>query len=298
MNGSGADPDEALRARLAAVCGAAGLDPSGARLVKFTNNIVFRLAGDAAVVRIAGSRAVHYRVGKVVAVARWLAAHGFPAVRLLPGVDQPVTAGGDLATVWEAVPDTGPPPTPADLGRLLRRLHALPSATLPLPPFEPVADARRRLEHADELDGDALAFLHERCDQVEAKLARVSWVLPRAVLHGDAHGGTLIPGPDGPVLCDFDSACAGPPEWDLLPEVFGTLRFGRPRRDVEKLAAAYGFDVTGWDGLETLVRVRELRSVVSVAPVLRTNPGVRTEFFRRLQSLRTDDRSAVWTPYS
>lgn len=60
-----------------------GLDPTGAQLIKFTNNAVFTLASAPVVVRIPRSQSVGARVNKVIAVARWLAEHDMPSVRLL-----------------------------------------------------------------------------------------------------------------------------------------------------------------------------------------------------------------------
>ena len=303
--------DPTLRARVEAVCAAAGLDARGARLLKFTNNAVFELPNDRAVVRIAGSRAMHRRTEKVVTVARWLAGHDFPAVRLMPAVAQPVAAGDDLATVWEAVPAVSAPPTVGDIGVLLSRFHALPQAAA-LPRFDPVEDVRWRLDHAAGVAGipanngehsavltaDDLAFLRARCDAVEDQLADVDWILPPGPIHGDAQRGNLIPGPAGPVMCDFDSTCIGPREWDLIPILFGVQRLADPPDNAANLAAAYGVDLTSWAGFDVLMRVRELKLVTSVVPVLSVNPKVRREFRRRLHSLRTGDRSTTWQRYT
>ncbi|WP_073480239.1 phosphotransferase enzyme family protein [Streptoalloteichus hindustanus] len=280
---------------LAAVCGAAGLDPVGATLVRVTNNAVFRLARQPVVVRIVASRALRHRVAKVVRVAEWLAEHDVPAVRLWDGVAQPVRVGPHRATLWHAVPEVGGRPTAADLARLLRRLHALPPP-VPLPPWEPLDDVRRRIADAEELDPDDRAFLERRCAELAAELDGLEWVFPRGPVHGDAHLGNLIPGPDGPVLCDFDSTCVGPREWDLTPIAVGQLRFRRTGAQ-EELAAAYGFDVTRWSGFPALRAVRELKLVTSVLPVLRSHPEVQAELRLRLRSFRSGDTSVRWTPY-
>ncbi|MEY9211553.1 hypothetical protein NI17_009845 [Thermobifida halotolerans] len=86
-----------LPAVVAALCDRAGLDPPGAQLIKFTNNAALRLATAPVVVRIAGSRAARASITTVVQVARWLAGQGMPAVRLLPGIDQPVEAAGHVS---------------------------------------------------------------------------------------------------------------------------------------------------------------------------------------------------------
>src|SRR5215813_12626591 len=100
-----------------------GVDVRDAQLAKFTNNAVFRLAYAPVVVRIAGSATMRRRVPKVVQVARWLADEDVPAVRLLPGVLQPLEVNGHLATLWQEVPTVGPKPTGSDLADILRRWH-------------------------------------------------------------------------------------------------------------------------------------------------------------------------------
>jgi hypothetical protein len=288
-----------LREVLRGVGERTGLDTGDAELVRFTANAVFRLPGAGAVVRIAGSRALGHRVGKVVRVAGWLAEQDFPAVRLWPGVDQPVRIGEYLATVWVEVPAVGPAPVAADLGRLLRRLHGLPTppAALDVPQWAPLDDVRRRLGDAEELSTPDLEFLRDRRSALDERLSGLVFPLPPAVVHGDAHLGNVIPGPAGPVLCDFDSTCLGPPEWDLTPLAVGMLRFGDPARDQRVLAREYGFDVTSWAGFEVLKDVRELKLVTSVLPILRSNPDVRDELAHRLASVRDGDADVRWHRY-
>jgi aminoglycoside phosphotransferase (APT) family kinase protein len=117
-------------------------------------------------------------------------------------------------------------------------------------------------------------------------------------VHGDAHSGNVIVGPEGPVLCDFDSACVGPPEWDLTPLAVGRERFGDPAGRYRMLVDAYGFDVTSWAGFPVLRAVRELKLTTSVLPILRSHPSVREELRRRLADLRNGCTGARWSRYS
>lgn len=288
---------ENLRSALAAVCAEIGFDHRGARLLRFTNNAVFELATAPVVVRIVGSVALRHRVDKVVRVATWFAENDVPAVRLVPGLCQPVLVGDYTATVWHAVPPFTDRPSPADLARLLRQVHGLrPPATLP--EWNPLDDVRRRLGEADGLDVDELAFLRERCDLVEARLAELDFALPAGFVHGDAHLGNLIPGPRGPVLCDFDSSCVGPPEWDLTPLAVGVRRFGEDAATYAELAEEYGFDVTRWVGYPVLCEVRELKLITSVLPIMKSSPEVRPELLRRLRDFRTGETSTPWSRYT
>jgi aminoglycoside phosphotransferase (APT) family kinase protein len=158
-------------------------------------------------------------------------------------------------------------------------------------------DVRRRLADAEELADDDRAFLEARCAEVAERLADLRPVLPPGVVHGDAHLGNLISGPTGPVLCDFDSTCVGPREWDLTALPVGVARLGHPQRWYRQLVREYGFDVTRWAGYPVLREVRELKLTTSVLPILRSNPAVRPELRRRLAALRAGDTAATWSPY-
>lgn len=248
------------------------------------------------VVRIVLSPSLSYRAVNVVDAARWLADNDVPAVRLLPGVEQPVRVGEHLATLWEAVPEVGPPPNGGDLGKLLRQIHALPVPPW-FPSWNPMGDLHSRLCDAEELDADDRCFLVERCADIARRLAGLRFPLRTSVVHGDAHLGNLIAGPDGPVLCDLDSLCAGPPEWDLTPLAVGWMRMGFPAQRHQQLVESYGFDITQWPGFEVLRELRELKITAGVLPILRSNPRIWDEMHRRLRTMRNGDLTAQWTPY-
>jgi aminoglycoside phosphotransferase (APT) family kinase protein len=289
---------ERLAVALNEICGQLGLDAEGATLLRFINNAVYKLAGDQAVVRIVGSRGLRHRVEKVVRIAEWLAEHDIPAVRLMAGVEQPVRVGDHLATVWEVVPSGGRPPRGRDLGALLRQIHQLPPPSFELQVWDPLDDVRRRVDDAEALDDEDRDFLLGSCERLAATLAELRFALPTAVVHGDAHLGNLIPSPDGPVLCDFDSTCLGPPEWDLTPVAVGVDRFGEPARTYREMARSYGWDVTRWAEYPVLREVRELKLITSVLPSMRSNPRVRPELMRRLDDYRRGDTHARWVRYT
>ncbi len=281
---------------LRAICDRLGLDAEGAQLLRFTNNAVYKLAGDQAVVRIVGSVALQHRVEKVVRIAGWLAEHDIAAVRLLVG--EPIRVDEHVATVWEVVPSGGRPARGRDLGNLLRRIHQLPAPPFQLPIWDPLDDVRRRVDDAEAIEDSDREFLLDCCDRLEETLAGLEFPLASSVVHGDAHLGNLIPSPDGPVLCDFDSTSVGPPEWDLTPVAVGVGRFGEPARTYREMVRAYGWDVTQWGGYSALREVRELKLITSVLPSVRSNPDVRPELMRRLDDFRRGDTRARWARYT
>jgi Ser/Thr protein kinase RdoA (MazF antagonist) len=132
---------------------------------------------------------------------------------------------------------------------------------------------------------------------LDAELAEVTYVLSPGFIHGDATVANVVSGPHGPVISDFDSAATGPREWDLTPVAAGNLRFVSRADNQTPLVAAYGFDVTTWDGFPALRRLRELQLVTSVLPVLRSNPGLRRQWQHRLRSFRDGDEGARWELY-
>ncbi|GAA5158261.1 aminoglycoside phosphotransferase family protein [Amycolatopsis dongchuanensis] len=287
---------EKLAGALTAAAGLLGLDPSGARLLRFTNNAVYRLASAPVVLRIVGSRALRHRVSRVVTVARHFERHGVPAIRLLPGVEQPLVVGEHLVTAWEYVPPAARRASAKDLALLLRRVHELPVPD-GVGEWAPLADVRARVADAEELDPGDRRFLLRRCAEVEAALGELEFPLPSGLIHGDAHPGNVIVGPDGPVLCDFDSTTHGPREWDLTPLAVGRERFGDPAGRYRMLADVYGFDVAAWDGFPVLRAARELKLTTSVLPILRSHPQVRAELRRRLDDLRAGRTADPWARY-
>jgi Phosphotransferase enzyme family len=274
-----------------------GLDATGAELIRFVNNAVFRLARHPVVVRIVLTPGLRQRADNAANAARLLADYGVPSVELLPDVTQPLHIGTHTATFWQEVPDTGEEPTIADLAVLLRQMHGIPVEDATLPHWNPIDDLRRRINDAEGWDPDDVEFLFRRCDEVEARLAEVRYELPPGVVHGDAHLGNLITTPGGTVLCDFDTTCVGPREWDLVPIAVGYLRFHNTVNKHQQLAEAYGFDVTQWDGFAVLREVRELKLTAAVLPIARSNPNIRSELRRRLRAVRAGDTFSRWVPY-
>jgi len=286
--------DEQLTMGLRAVCAKLGLDPVGARLLRNANNAVFQLARDPVVVRLVTLPSYVPRARLAVAAATVFAEHDVPAIRLLSGAAQPVRAGDHVATVWQAVPPTGPPPGGADLAGLLRAVHAVPLPSRALPGWDPLADFDNRVRHTTTMAVADRDFLLCRSAELAAAVAELSFALPMAVLHGDAHLGNVIPGPQRPVLCDFDSCAVGPPEWDLTPVAVGNVRFDRPAAHQRDFIEIYGFDVRDWDGFEVLHDIRDLKLIAGVFPRAGSPPAVEAEFDRRMASLRAGRRFERW----
>jgi len=304
-----------LRRGLADVCAVAGIEPQHPHLLKYTINAVYRVG--ACVVRLARGPLAEARAERVVRVADEFARRGLPVVCLVRGVDQPIRANGWVATAWTHVPTTGERPQPVQLAGPLRAIHAIDDLRIELPGWAPITKARQRLEtvrqlpdHEAELTRtwarsrldrsleDVLVFLHNWCDRLDEQLRTTAWQLPGGVIHGDFHTGNGLLRPDQPpILCDLDGVGIGPREWDLTPIAHGAQRFGRTPADHHAFAAAYGFDVTEWDGWPVLRDVRELQLVTSVLDNIGGRPDVADQLALRLHSILAGDRTITWTRY-
>ncbi|MDQ1249116.1 MAG: hypothetical protein QG597_3490 [Actinomycetota bacterium] len=290
---------EHIRAVTEQITSSVGLDSTGAYLIKFTINAVVALPAAGAVLRIAGSAPTRARIPSVIMVAQWFAEHDIPAIRLWSDIHQPLEAGHHQATLWKMAPPGGPAPTPTDLARILKTIHSF-SDSPNIPTWAPLETMRRRIADATHIDQSTVDLLKRQLDSVERDMPLLDKerLLPPGVIHGDAHMGNLIPAPDGPIICDFDSTNIGPREWDLTPAALGAIRFGYGPTVHNELSTAYGVDVTTWSGFPVLRRLRELQLVTSVIPLLEANPNLRPQWELRISTLLDIDPEQPWTPFA
>lgn len=285
-----------MRAR--EVLTAAGL-PGDAELIALGENAVFAV-GDL-VVKI-GRDAVRSpelrdRAEREVAVARWLAASGVPAVRAAEPEARLVE--GHPVTLWHRLPDAVRPAEPRDLAPLLRAVHALPDpAGLGLPRRELLGGVERWLSLAGEaIDPADAAYLRERRDGFAAAAAGLVPQLPPGPIHGDALARNVHVGPDGPVLVDLETFSADLREHDLVVLALSRDRYGLEAEAYDAFTSAYGWDVREWDGCAVLRGARETASCAWVAQHAPANPKALAEFRRRVASLRDGDTSVRWYPF-
>jgi aminoglycoside phosphotransferase (APT) family kinase protein len=273
-----------------------GLDPCDARLIRLFATAVYHLPAANAVARIAlvTSPDSVTKLATSVRVTRWLAGIGFPAVEPLP-VDQPVTGHGCAVTFWRYLPQEGPRPGPAELGRLLRWLHRLEPPPVPLPAYRPLVSVRRAIESSRAIDEDERAWLRDRCEQLLDAYGRLNFPLPAGMIHGDAYRGNLLRDGHRVVLADWDAVSTGPREIDLIPTLQG-IRFGLPEAQRDAFIDAYGHDIRSWDGYPVLRDIRELSTTSALLRDGHADEAARRELRVRLRSFRTDD-DWRWTPF-
>ncbi|MGQ5263642.1 aminoglycoside phosphotransferase family protein [Micromonospora sp. ZYX-F-536] len=298
MSETGRFTQAAMTAALHQIADDLRVPADDAQLLRLTNNAVFALPAGGIVIRIARSHRLHDRVTKVVQLAQWFAQVDAPTIRLAPGLGRPVQVGDLMASTWQYVPPTVPAPRVEDLGRALREFHALGAPPFPLPSWDPVGDARRRLADAEGLAENDRDYLLDWCNRLEPRVSYLRQHAAGGLVHGDAHVANLLRAPSGRILlCDFDATCLGPWQVDLAAVAVGEVRFGRTGSH-GALAAAYGHDVTTDPDWPLLRDARELKMIAAAAPLLASSANVAGEFATRLLSIRNGNPHARWTPFA
>ncbi|WP_320773575.1 aminoglycoside phosphotransferase family protein [Streptomyces sp. CRN 30] len=278
-------------------CETAGLDPTGAELLRLGSNAVYRLAVAPVIVRIARDPSVLSEMERAVGVARWLETVDFPATRVLPDVTQPSLVRGRVVTFWESVQDQVEYATVGELADLLRRFHWLEEPeSLGLPYFDPLAKLSSSLESLTAVSAKDRTFLEERAARLAKDYDRLDFVLPFGLIHGDANIGNVLRHRDGrAVLIDLDGLALAPREWDLILTAIYYDRYGwHSKTEYAEFVHRYGFDLMNWPGYETLADLRELMMVVWIGHQAGTSDRFAAEFELRMRSLRTGEGRDEW----
>ncbi|TDD72041.1 aminoglycoside phosphotransferase family protein [Jiangella aurantiaca] len=275
-------------------CRRAGLDPAPAELIRRAENSVYRLPGE--VIARVGRSGQTAAAGNEVRVAHWLERAGLPAVRALPGVEQPVDVDGVPVTFWRALP---PHQEAADrqVADVLRRLHVLdPPGEFALPELAPFVRVRDRIAAAPTVSAADRAWLLGYLAELEARHAELPGGLAAGVVHGDAWAGNVVADGGGTVwLLDLERFSFGPPEWDLVSTAVRMTSFGTlDAAEYADFCAAYGHDVTGWAGYETLRDIRELRACSYMLQHAGRSDAARAEAHWRLACLRGGSGDRPW----
>ncbi|MEU6561998.1 phosphotransferase [Nocardia nova] len=291
-------PDSALPGRpaLEQACAAFGLKPDAAQLLHRRSNAVWRV-GDV-VVRLAPDTPLRRtRADTSIAVTRWLASTATEPVALppMPG-QQPVVVDGAVATFWPYRTVTAQP-SAHDIAILVRRLHQQLAPPFRIPQYRPLP----RL--CDALDVDAVRpqpvlsdrdrfWLREQADDLVAAFETTRFPLGHGLVHADSHEENVVPADGGWVLIDWDNACFGPRELDLV----GTLpdHFHTASADRVEFVRSYGYDLLEWSGWRLLRDITEYHSLGSYIRIAADAPRARYELHRRVESLRAGDRDVVW----
>lgn len=262
-----------------------------ADLLSFGENAVF--AAGRLVIKVGRGADLLDRARREVRTADWLAKHDVPAVRSAESEVRLVD--GHPITYWQRLPESLRPAEPADVVPLLRLVHALPEPDFGLPPRDLLGGVERWLRLAGEaIDPADAAFLRARRDRLAEAVTELVPHLPRGPIHGDALPRNVHIGPDGPVLVDLETFSSDLREHDLVVQTLSRDRYGVPPAAYSAFTDAYGWDVAEWEGCEVLRGARETAGCAWVAQHAAANPAARTEFRRRVASLRAGDPTVRW----
>ncbi|PFG50462.1 phosphotransferase family enzyme [Amycolatopsis sulphurea] len=247
---------------LSAAARIAGLDVTGADLIRDGSNVMYRLPGG--VVARIGRPGSQDTAEREVLVSRWLTISGLPVVQALANVPQPVVIGGRPVTWWKLLP-AHRPATPAELGAVLRSFHELPAPEeLKLPEHDPFAHLDQRITDAPGVDDGDRAWLRGHLAQLRQRYRDLIAPGPDGVIHGDAwQGNVAVPDSGPPILLDLEMVSLGRREWDLIQIAVDYTDFARiSPEEYRSLVTAYGgYDVTTAPGYLTFADIQELRWV-------------------------------------
>jgi Ser/Thr protein kinase RdoA (MazF antagonist) len=284
---------------LEAACRRAGLASSDAVLLRLGENAIYRLAHDTIVVRIARTMGYWDDARKEVEVARWLAANGIPAATTAGPDEQPIEAAGHPVTFWRFIDGRVSAHDEIDrLGGLLHQLHALPRPSeFHLPALDILGRVEERVHLAPIAPTDR-RFLLDRLAELRAALDSVTWQLPPAVVHGDAHDHNVMIEDGRALLIDFERFAWGQPEWDLAVIATEYLTGGWWSGDeYAAFVNAYGFDVTDWGHFGVVRAVNELKMTTWIMQNVHESSDVADEFQARMTTLRTGRTDRPWRPF-
>jgi aminoglycoside phosphotransferase (APT) family kinase protein len=198
-------------------------------------------------------------------------------------------------TFWHELPDHERG-TATDVAAVLRQPYNLdPPDDLELPKLAPFVRLRERIEAASTVSAEDRTWMLDRPAELREGFDSLPPGLPYAVVHGDAWHGNIARTPDGDLFpLDLERCAIGPPEWDLVSTAVSRMTTGWLDADEW---AAYGQDVTRWDGFAVLRDIRELQMTSMACQVAATDPDrISTSFM--VSSGPTNHRQLNITPKS
>ena len=216
------------------VVGRLGVTGVSLDVMRVGTSLLFASSADGVLVRVE-DRGDTTSARRQVAVGRYLAECGVPAVVPLDDIDQPVVTDAGAVTLWRLEHLVPGEVDPATLGTLARHLHgATTNAGADLPTLDPLGAVRRQLATA------GVSILDDVVADLATRWSGFATATPTALVHGDLHPGNVLMTRRGPVLADLELAGVGPVAYDLVPAVVAVQRYGEPARSLAEYGRAYG----------------------------------------------------------
>jgi hypothetical protein len=282
-----------------------GINPTGLRLIHHYSNAVYYLPRERIVARVTRGVDAGRRIAMACRVTGWLVERQhFPATAPVPDVEPVQVSPHVTVSYWRYYPQpTGRPPTSDHLGRLLQTLHGIPEPPpIRLDQWVPLtalhAELTEHPENTEALGSAERAWLVDEVQRLREEIGHLDWRLGRGMIHGDAWAGNLLwdvaAGPDAAVLTDWDWLSYGPREIDLVPTWHAAARYGRGSAWTAAFVARYGYDLAGWTGLATLMRMRDLVQITGPLRRASDSEPHRAALRERLTAIRSGDVSGTW----
>ena len=262
MAGPHSDPAKRALSQAMEAARRAGLDATGAKVLRVRASIHVELPRADVVVRVErpGSQELAWRQ---VAVARALAALDAPVARLVRPDIQPLLIDDGAVTLWRRLRSVATP-TLVAVGSAVRAIHEATARSLPenVLAIDPFGQVRTCLDAPSLWSGSAaIRELLVRADNLSLMWCEKTRDDPlgRVVVHGDPHPDNAVVSEGGElVLVDLEDSGVGPASWDFVPLAVGVERYGLPAEDFDRFAAGYGAEPGAWPGLPLMCRVYEL----------------------------------------
>lgn len=288
-----ADAGQAAAELCAAAARTVGVHPTDLEWVRQGERAVLRMDGGRVIARVERPGVGRADAAREIAVTRWLSENGIPVTHPLP-VDQPVVEDGVVVTFWYGL--TGGPGTTAQLGDLLRRIHALEPPAELSHKARPFMRLRTRISKASGLDETDRAVLEDALTATVAAYDALVERLTPGFVHGDAACHNVLSTADGPVVFDLEYSGWGHCEWDLAQTATYRDLGWVSEAGYQDFQHAYGRDVREFDGYPILRRARLLREVTGLARRVAAtrDPALQAEIHRRVTDLAGDGPPGDW----
>ncbi|HET9656050.1 MAG TPA: aminoglycoside phosphotransferase family protein [Kineosporiaceae bacterium] len=269
----------------------AGVDSSEAELIRLAENALYRLPGGI-IARVSRPGQLD-TARREVMVSQWLQLQDFPVVQAITDLPQPIEVAARAVTFWRELP----PHTrasPREIGVVLRRLHAMCTQGIDLPPTDPFVQVETRIASLTFLSDEDRQWLLDRAAQLRHQYASHP-ANPVCLVHGDPWAGNIVRTEAGPVLLDLERFSFGPPEYDLVVIAASHTSYGLlPTDQYRELVSAYGRDVTTWEGYPLLRNIRELRVTTYAGQVALDHPEAVDQAVHRLRCLQGQHGDRPW----
>lgn len=268
-----------------------GISASRLSLIRRGDNLTYLDEKNAIVIKVYGPRYEEEQVERITALANFLRAEDFPAIRLDARVKgQPVSLEDVHFTFWEYIPREGRSRDYGQFGASLKALHAQ-FRTAPV--AAPVTDVAALLESRyaqlrdsevfrDEGEEGAFARMFSTISQ---SLTKHRYASRSQLVHGDAHIGNTIKSRGQLFWSDFDRIHVGYLEWDLVPILLSKRRFGLSGEEVARFRGATGYSDALFNSAAGLVPALEFMRLCWLAGNRSVSPRYEKEFQHRLSTL-------------